>query len=141
MAGRLALAFGVYLLAVNGSRRRGRGCGAALVARPPPAWSSACSPSSSISASPAVLAVAAGFPRRVALVGAQVRAGGPLQYPTIASMYLEIAFAFGLGLLLMAIDDARRAALSRGGAVAAVITQGDHPHLHARRPDHDRRQR
>ena len=33
-------------------------------------------------------------------VGAQVRAGGPLQYPTIASMYLEVVFAFGLGLLL-----------------------------------------
>ncbi len=36
----------------------------------------------------------------VAVVGAQVRASGPFQYPTIASMYLEIAFAVGLGVLV-----------------------------------------
>jgi hypothetical protein len=36
----------------------------------------------------------------IAVVGAQVRASGPFQYPTIASMYLEIAFALGLGLLV-----------------------------------------
>ncbi|MFN7984730.1 MAG: O-antigen ligase family protein [Vicinamibacterales bacterium] len=35
----------------------------------------------------------------VAVVGAQIRATGPFQYPTIASMYLEVAFALGLGLL------------------------------------------
>lgn len=34
------------------------------------------------------------------VVGGQLRATGPLVYPTIASMYLEVAFAFGLWLLL-----------------------------------------
>jgi O-Antigen ligase len=40
------------------------------------------------------------FRAGVAVVGAQVRATGPFQYPTIASMYLEIAFAVGIGLLV-----------------------------------------
>lgn len=40
------------------------------------------------------------FRTGVAVVGAQVRATGPFQYPTIASMYLEIAFAVGVGLLV-----------------------------------------
>jgi hypothetical protein len=44
----------------------------------------------------------------ITAVGGQLRAGGSLQYPTIASMYLEVAFAFGLGLLLFAIDGSRR---------------------------------
>jgi hypothetical protein len=59
----------------------------------------------------------------VAFVGSQVRASGPLQYPTIASMFLEIAYAFAVGLMLMAIDGRRRAAALAWGAVAAVITQ------------------
>jgi hypothetical protein len=44
-----------------------------------------------------------------ATVGAQVRAGGSLQYPTIASMYLEVVFAVGLGVLLTAFDAGSRA--------------------------------
>jgi hypothetical protein len=40
------------------------------------------------------------FKTGVAIVGAQVRASGPFQYPTIASMYMEIAFAIGLGVLV-----------------------------------------
>lgn len=47
------------------------------------------------------------FRPSVALVGAQVRAGGPLQYPTIASMWLELCFAFGLGLLAHAVVERR----------------------------------
>lgn len=34
-----------------------------------------------------------------AVVGAQIRAAGPFQYPTIASMYLEIVFALALALI------------------------------------------
>jgi hypothetical protein len=34
-----------------------------------------------------------------AVVGAQMRAGGPFQYPTIASMYLEIVFALVLAFI------------------------------------------
>jgi O-antigen ligase len=58
----------------------------------------------------------------VTAVGSQVRAGGPLQYPTIASMYLEVVFAFGLGLMLSAVDESdwRRAI----GWFAALATIG-----------------
>ena len=63
-----------------------------------------------------VLAALRAFRPAVSTVGAQVRAGGPLQYPTIASMYLEVVFAFGLGLMLAELDAvalrARRAAAS-----------------------------
>jgi hypothetical protein len=55
------------------------------------------------------------FRASVAFVGSQVRAGGTLQYATIASMYLEIVFAFGLGILLSAFDD------KRGAAAAAIF--------------------
>jgi O-Antigen ligase len=51
----------------------------------------------------------------IAVVGSQVRAAGPFQYPTIASMYLEIVFAFTLGLLPDAV------AAKRWWAVATVI--------------------
>jgi O-antigen ligase/polysaccharide polymerase Wzy-like membrane protein len=103
MTGRLGAAFGIYLLTVNGvtSRARLRAVLALAVAigvvvsvlaileyagvRPVLAWLTAFRPA-------------------VATVGAQVRAGGPLQYPTIASMYLEVVFAFGLGLMLAELD-------------------------------------
>lgn len=39
------------------------------------------------------------FREGAATVGAQLRASGPFQYPTIASMYLEVTFACGLGVL------------------------------------------
>lgn len=38
------------------------------------------------------------------VVGGQIRATSTLQYPTIASMHLEIVFALGIGLLLTALD-------------------------------------
>ena len=59
------------------------------------------------------------FRPAVTTVGAQLRAGGPLQYPTIASMYLEIVFAIGVGLLVGAVDgrDRRESAL----LVAALL--------------------
>lgn len=47
------------------------------------------------------------FRTSVAVVGAQVRASGPFQYPTIAAMYLEVAFALGLGLLAAFVDRLR----------------------------------
>jgi hypothetical protein len=55
----------------------------------------------------------------VALVGAQIRAGGPFQYPTIAAMFLEIAFAMALPLLVIAVD--RRSWLATAAAVAAIL--------------------
>ena len=103
MTGRLTAALGVYLLAVNGVTTRAR-LARRCVSRWPSASSSACSRSSSISGCRPVLDWLQAFRPGVATVGAQVRAGGPLQYPTIASMYLEIVFAFGLGVLLSEHD-------------------------------------
>jgi hypothetical protein len=37
-------------------------------------------------------------------VGGALRASGPFQYPTIASMYLEVVFCVALGLFLASID-------------------------------------
>ncbi len=51
---------------------------------------------------PAAATMLAPFREGIAVVGTQVRASGPFQYPTIASMYLELAFAVGVGLLLQA---------------------------------------
>lgn len=64
----------------------------------------------------AVLRLLTAFRPGITTVGAQLRAGGPLQYPTIASMYLEIVFALGVGLLLGAIDARHR----RGAALLAI---------------------
>lgn len=60
------------------------------------------------------------FRRGIAVVGSQVRAGGPFQYPTIASMYLEIAFALGLGLLVDAASR-RRWPIALTIAVALLV--------------------
>jgi hypothetical protein len=62
----------------------------------------------------------ASFRAGVAVVGAQVRASGPFQYPTIASMYLEMAFALGLGLLVSAGDRRTRLCLV---VVLAVVAE------------------
>ena len=76
---------------------------------------------------PSVLTALQAFRPGVATVGAQVRAGGPLQYPTIASMYLEIVFAFGLGVLLSEHDDESRGrrALRVAGWFLALVIIGD----------------
>jgi hypothetical protein len=108
MAARLTIGFGVFLLTINGittPARLHRAMTAALVS----------------GVAVGVLAILEyfrvglvldwlrAFRPGLAVVGAQVRAGGPLQYPTIASMYLEIVFAFGLGLLLQSLDANRSA--------------------------------
>lgn len=58
------------------------------------------------------------FRTAMAVVGSQRRASGPFQYPTIASMYLEIAFAVGCGVLLSAPSRAARILV---GAALLVI--------------------
>jgi O-antigen ligase/polysaccharide polymerase Wzy-like membrane protein len=60
----------------------------------------------------------------VAVVGSQVRAAGPFQYPTIASMYLEIVFAFTLGLLPDAVAEKRWWAVAAVMAVLAIVAEG-----------------
>ena len=109
MSGRLALAFGVYLLTVNGIT----------------SWAAVRAVSVVATVAGALLAglvmldfVGVGLVRDwlatfrpfVAHVGNQVRASGVFQYPTIASMYLEVLFAWSLPLLALMVDERRRAA-------------------------------
>jgi O-antigen ligase/polysaccharide polymerase Wzy-like membrane protein len=103
MTGRLAAALGVYLLAVNGLTTRSRLRAVLALAVAVGVVVSVLAILEYLGVSP-VLAWLTAFRPGVATVGAQVRAGGPLQYPTIASMYLEVVFAFGLGLLLSEHD-------------------------------------
>ncbi len=70
-----------------------------------------------------VLRLLRAFRPGVSGVGAQIRAtSGTLQYPTIASMYLEVVFAFALGLLLSAVDAPRG---SRAGWFVALLLVAD----------------
>jgi len=106
MTGRLTAALGVYLLAVNGLTTRARLTAAVGLAVAVGVVVSGLAILEYLGVRP-VLAWLTAFRPWVATVGAQVRAGGPLQYPTIASMYLEVVFAFGLGLLLSEHDGVR----------------------------------
>lgn len=63
-----------------------------------------------------ILRMLTAFRPGITTVGAQLRATGPLQYPTIASMYLEVVFAIGVGLLVDSLD----AAHHRTAALLAV---------------------
>jgi hypothetical protein len=58
------------------------------------------------------------------VVGAQVRAGGTLQYPTIASMYLEVVFALGVGLVLHTVDRSHRLRAAALLVTLVVIGEG-----------------
>ena len=60
----------------------------------------------------------------VTVVGAQVRAGGSLQYPTIAALVLEIGLAFGLGLFVAACDEGRHRDAALWFVALAVIGEG-----------------
>ncbi len=123
MVGRLTLAFILYLLVVNGvttvSRLRSV-LGATAVAGAAVATLAILE---YLGVEP-ILRMLAAFRAWVALVGAQVRASGPLQYPTIASMFLEIALAFVLGLMLLALDARRRVQAVALGVLALAIAQG-----------------
>jgi hypothetical protein len=106
MTGRITAALGVYLLAVNGLTTRSRVRAALALAVAVGVVVSVLAILEYLGVRP-VLAWLTSFRPGVATVGAQVRAGGPLQYPTIASMYLEVVFAFGLGVLLFEHDAMR----------------------------------
>jgi len=103
MTGRLGAAFGVYLLTVNGVSTRARLRTVLALTLAVGVVVSGLVILEYMGVRP-VLAWLRLFRPNVATVGAQVRAGGPLQYPTIASMYLEVVFAFGLGVLLGELD-------------------------------------
>jgi O-Antigen ligase len=120
MVGRLAAAGAVYLLAVHGltTSERLRAAIAACVGSGVVVALLAILEYLQIDA---VLDLLRLFRPSVTAVGSQVRAGGSLQYPTIASMYLEIVFAFGIGLMLSALDRDRPTAASGWCVVLAVI--------------------
>jgi hypothetical protein len=117
MTGRMAAAFGVYLLAVNGVTTRARLVAAVAIAMVAAAGVSVLAVLEYLTI-PAVLHWLKAFRPQVMTVGALVRAGGSLQYPTIASMYLEIVFALGVGLLVASWDEHRR---GRAGLVFATL--------------------
>jgi hypothetical protein len=122
MAGRLTLAFGVFVVTVNGTASSARirallaatalagAVGGVLVLLD--FWSF----------HPALVLLRS-FRSAIAVVGAQARASGPFQYPTIASMYLEIVFALTLGLLIYVLDRRRWAAALFGIAVIAIVAE------------------
>ncbi len=73
---------------------------------------------------PAVLRWLDAFREGVRVVGGQVRASGPLQYPTIASMYLEIVFALTLGILLAAFEERSPLRVILAFAALTIIAEG-----------------
>ena len=107
MTGRLAAAFGVYLLAVNGVTTRARLTATVSLALAAGALVSVLAVLEYFTV-PVVLQWLKTFRPQVMTVGAVVRAGGSLQYPTIASMYLEVVFALGVGLMVASNDDSHR---------------------------------
>jgi O-antigen ligase len=107
MAGRFALALAVFLVAVNAISSVARLRAVTYVATAAGVFIALLALLEYANADP-VLDWLRTFRPNVAHVGAQVRAGGPFQYPTIASMYQEIVFALTLGMLLHALDAGRR---------------------------------
>lgn len=122
MVGRLGLAAGVFLLTVNAAADRPRIRIVATTVAVAGAAIGALMVLEYLGAVP-VVAWLRPFRRSIALVGAQVRASGPFQYPTIASMYLEIAFALALGWTLAVVDE-KRGRLFVPVLVAATIAEG-----------------
>jgi hypothetical protein len=122
MVGRLGLAFGVYLLAVNAVLSAARLRTVLVATAVAGAAVAALAVLEYLGFAPALRFLAL-FRPSVAFVGSEVRASGPLQYPTIASMFLEVSFAFALALMIIAADSRRKAWSAAYGALAVVITQ------------------
>jgi hypothetical protein len=107
MAGRFGVGFAVFLLTVNGATTSTRVRGVLVAAAAAGAIVSGLVVVDYVGAG-AVAEWLTIFRERVSVIGPQVRAAGPFQYPTIASMYLEIVFALVLALLLTTFDASRR---------------------------------
>ena len=103
MVGRLALGFAVYLLTINAvtSVRRWRGACVAVGVSAALVWPLLLLEHAEVGWVNELLSA---FRSHSANVGATLRASGPFLYPTIASMYLEIAFALSLGTFLTLAD-------------------------------------
>ena len=122
MTARLALALGVYLVVLNGAASVSRVHIVFIAAAASGAIVAALAVLEYFGAGVVVRALAL-FRAADAHVGGQARAAGPFQYPTIASMFLELAFAFAVALTLTAIDRGRTRYAAAGFAVAALIAQ------------------
>lgn len=123
MVGRFALGFLVYLLTVNGVTTFARLRGVLIAAALAGGVIALLVILEYLNVAPVMLVLTA-FRPGIAVIGSQIRAGGPFQYPTIASMYLEVLFALTLGLLLLAVDAEQRrtSQTMRATIVALVIT-------------------
>jgi O-antigen ligase len=122
MTARFVLAFGVFALCVNGITTRRRAGSVAVIFLGVAFVCSVLAILEYLRIGP-VLRLLQSFRPAVALVGAQVRAGGPFPYPTIASMFFEIAFALGLGLLVVAADSGRWRVVTAIVALLALVMQ------------------
>ncbi len=122
MAGRFGVAFGVFIVTINGITTLARLRTVFVVSAVVGAVIAALAVAEFL-AVPAVLGALTAFRAGIAVVGEQVRAAGPFQYPTIASMYLEVLFAFVLALTLMAIDARAVAQAAVAGVVLAAIAE------------------
>ena len=107
MVGRGALAFGVYVLTVNAATSPRR-IEVVFVTAAATGVLVAALALLEYAGVPLVVQALSDFRPAVFLFGAQVRATGPFLYPTVASMYLEILFAFVSVLFLVVVDAGRR---------------------------------
>ena len=123
MVSRLCLAFGVYLVTVNGVTTSDRLHRVLLAAAVAAAAIAALLVLEYLGFAP-VLRTLRLFRPGIAVIGAQVRAGGPFQYPTIASMYLEILFAFVLALVPAALERRRAVEAGLSLVILSVIAEG-----------------
>lgn len=123
MTGRVAAAFAIVLLAFNGTTTATRFSRVILAALGAGALVATLAMLESLRVG-AVLEWLKAFRPGISVVGAQLRAGGPLRYPTIASMYLEIVLALGLGVLMASVDAGRRAGCFAIIAALLLIAEG-----------------
>ncbi|HYM29173.1 MAG TPA: O-antigen ligase family protein, partial [Steroidobacteraceae bacterium] len=122
MVGRFVLAFAVFLIAVNAATSTARIHAMLVAAAIDGAVIGVLVLLEYVSFTP-IFALLRLFRIDTAFVGSQVRASGPFQYPTIASMYLEILFALILGLLPIAATNGRRGLLLALVAAVAIVAE------------------
>jgi O-antigen ligase len=122
MTGRAAAAFGVFLLASNGITSQAR-LRTALTLGVAVGVVVSVLTILEYRGVRIVLTALRAFRPAVSTIGAQVRAGGPLQYPTIASMYLEVVFACGLGVMMADLVAGRRARVAVWFAALTLIAE------------------
>jgi hypothetical protein len=122
MVGRLGLAFAVFVITVNAATSTVRIRAMLVAAAIAAALVGVLVLLEYVSFTP-IFGLLRFFRVDTAFVGSQVRASGPFQYPTIASMYLEILFALTLGLLPVAAAAGPRGPLIALVAAVAIVAE------------------